>query len=138
MNVLKCKLTVYFEDPFWVGVFETFSGGNLKVAKVTYGSEPNDQEIYEFILKYYGRLQFSPAVKMKFKQRKKNPKRLLKEAKKQMRDNGTGTKSMQALKLQHEQQKQKRKLQNIKQKRMNEKRMFELKQQKKKEKHKGH
>lgn len=107
MNVGKCQLTVYFEEPFWVGVFETFSDGMLKVAKVTFGNEPGDQEIYEFVLKDYGRLQFSPAVKVQFKQRKKNPKRLLKEAKKQMHDQGIGTKSQQALKLQHEQQKRK-------------------------------
>lgn len=138
MNVGKCQLTVYFEEPFWVGVFETFSNGMLKVAKVTFGNEPGDQEIYEFVLKDYGRLQFSPAVKVQFKQRKKNPKRLLKEAKKQMHDQGIGTKSQQALKLQHEQQKRKQKQQSIKQKQLLEKRMFALKQQKKKEKHKGH
>lgn len=138
MNVGRCQLTVYFEEPFWVGVFETFSDGMLKVAKVTFGNEPGDQEIYEFVLKNYGRLQFSPAVALQFKQRKKNPKRLLKEAKKQMQDQGIGTKSQQALKLQHEQQKRKLKQQSVKQKQLLKERTFTSKQQKRKEKHRGH
>ena len=138
MNVGRCQLTVYFEEPFWVGVFETFSDGMLKVAKVTFRNEPGDQEIYEFVLKNYGRLQFSPAVKVQFKQRKKNPKRLLKEAKRQMQDQGIGTRSQQALKLQHEQQKRKQKQQSVKQKQLLKERTFTLKQQKRKEKHRGH
>ena len=44
----------------------------------------------------------------------------------------------QALKLQQEQNKQKRKARKREQKQLEAERMFELKQQKKKEKHKGH
>ena len=36
------KLTVFFEDPFWVGVFERISEGRLSVCKVTFGAEPKD------------------------------------------------------------------------------------------------
>lgn len=32
----KGKLTVYFEEPFWVGVFERYEGGKLSVCKVTF------------------------------------------------------------------------------------------------------
>lgn len=138
MNVVKCKLTVYFESPFWVGIFESVIDDKLQVAKLTYGSEPSNQEIYEFILKYYGRLRFSPAINVMFQTRKKNPKRLLKEAKKQVSERGIATKSQQALKLYHEQLKCDSKLKLKKQKQLQEKRRFELKQQKKKEKHKGH
>ena len=34
------KLTVYFEEPFWVGVFERMENGKLSVCKVTFGAEP--------------------------------------------------------------------------------------------------
>lgn len=56
------KLTVFFEEPFWVGVFEKIEDGKLSVAKTTFGAEPKDYEVYEFVLKYYYCLQFSPAV----------------------------------------------------------------------------
>ena len=36
MDKVSGKLTVYFEEPFWVGVFEHIEGGKLSVAKVTY------------------------------------------------------------------------------------------------------
>ena len=51
---------------------------------------------------------------------------------------GVGTKSQQALKLQHEQNKQEHISQSKKQKELDKMRLFALKQQKKREKHKGH
>ena len=39
MKTIKCKLTVYFAEPFWVGVFERICDGKLSVAKVTFGAE---------------------------------------------------------------------------------------------------
>ena len=56
------KLTVFFENPFWAGVFERIENGKLSVYKVTFGAEPKEYEIYEFILKCYNGLQFSPAI----------------------------------------------------------------------------
>ena len=36
MDKASGKLTVYFEEPFWVGVFERIEDGKLSVAKVTF------------------------------------------------------------------------------------------------------
>ena len=138
MESTKCKLTVYFDDPFWVGVFERICDDQFFVSKVTFGQEPKDNEIIQFILKNYNGLQFSPAVEVQTKQVSKNPKRRLREAKKEVKNNGIGTKSQQALKLQHDQSKSEHILQNKKQKELDKMRLFALKQQKKKEKHKGH
>ena len=55
MDKTSEKLTVYFEEPFWVGIFERISGGMLTVCKVTFGAEPKDYEVQEFILKHYSR-----------------------------------------------------------------------------------
>ena len=137
MGKVSGKLTVYFNEPFWVGVFERIEDGKLSVAKVTFGAEPKDYEVYEFILKYYYGLQFSPAVATVVKENIRNPKRMQRDVRKQLRDTGIGTKSQQALKLQQEQSKQERKVKSREQKLAESKRMFELKQQKKKEKHRG-
>ena len=138
MDKASGKLTVYFEEPFWVGVFERIASGKLSVAKVTFGAEPKDYEVQEYIRKYYSSLKFSPAVDTVVKNIKRNPKRMQREAKKQMQETGIGTKSQQALKLQQEQNKQERKVRSRGKKEADELRMFELKQQKKREKHKGH
>ena len=138
MDKASGKLTVYFEEPFWVGVFERIEDGKLSVAKVTFGAEPKDYEVQEYIQKHYFSLKFSPAVETIVKDIKRNPKRMQREAKKQTMETGIGTKSQQALKLQQEQNKQVRKERSRKKKEAEEQRMFELKQQKKREKHKGH
>ncbi|RHT20009.1 YjdF family protein [Clostridium sp. AM33-3] len=138
MDKASGKLTVFFEEPFWVGVFERIEDGRLSVAKVTFGAEPKDYEVQEYIKKYYFSLKFSPAVETVVKDMKRNPKRMQREAKRQTIETGIGTKSQQALKLQQEQNKQERKERNRKKKEAEEQRMLELKQQKKREKHKGH
>ena len=138
MDKVRGKLTVFFEDPFWVGVFEKIEDGKLTVAKVTFGAEPTDYEVQAYILKYYYSLQFSPAVATVVKETKRNPKRMQRDIKKQMQENGVSTKSQLALKLPQEQNKQDRRLKSRAQKEAEEQRMFELKQQKKREKHKGH
>ena len=55
------KLTVYFEEPFWVGVFERITDGKLSVRKVTFGAEPKDYDVLDFVLRHYHDLKFSPA-----------------------------------------------------------------------------
>ena len=138
MNKVSGKLTVYFEEPFWVGVFEHIEDGKLSVAKVIFGAEPKDYEVQEYIQKYYSDLKFSMAVDTTVKDISRNPKRMQRQARKQMLEKGIGTKSQQLLKLQHEQNKQERKERSHKKKETEEHIMFELKQQKKKERHKGH
>ena len=138
MDKVSGKLTVYFEEPFWVGIFECIEDGKLSVAKVTFGAEPKDYEVQEYVQKYYFSLKFSPAVDTVVKDIKRNPKRIQRETKKQMQEIGIGTQSQQALKLQQEQNKQERKVRSQEKKEAEKLRMFELKQQKKREKHKGH
>jgi len=133
----QTKLTVFFDKPFWVGVFERIENGKLSVAKVTFGAEPKDYEVYMFIQKHYYDLRFSPAVAAIVKEAKPNPKRIHRDIKKSLAKTGIGTKSQQALKLQQEQNKQAQKSKSREQKLAEAERLFELKQQKKKEKHRG-
>ena len=137
MNKVSGKLTVFFEETFWVGVFERVSEGNLSVCKVMFGAEPKDYEVYEFVLKNYYQLQFSPAVATDVKEASRNPKRVQREVRKQVQNTGIGTKSQQALKLQQEQLKTERKIVSREQWEAEKQRQFELKQQKRREKHRG-
>ena len=137
MDKVLGKLTVFFEEPFWVGVFERVSDGTLSVCRVTFGAEPKDYEIYDFVLKNYYRLRFSPAVATDVKEASRNPKRVQREVRKQIQNTGIGTKSQQALKLQQEQLKTERKTMSRERQEAEKQRQFELKQQKRKEKHRG-
>ena len=97
MDKVNGKLTVYFEEPFWIGVFERIEDGKLSVAKVTFGAEPKDYEVQEYIQKHYASLKFSPAVDAVVKDIKRNPKRMQREARRQMQETGIGTKSQQVI-----------------------------------------
>ena len=138
MDKVSGRLTVFFEDSFWVGVFERIENGKLSAAKVTFGAEPKDCEILEYIQKYYYSLRFSPAVAAAVKEKKRNPKRMQRDAKKLVQGKGIGTRSQQELKLQQEQNKLERRRKSREHKEADKLRMFELKQQKKREKHRGH
>lgn len=138
MDKTNGKLTVLFEEPFWVGVFERISDGKLLVCKVTFGAEPKDYEVWDFILKYYSDLKFSPAVEIEVKQTADNPKRRQRNARKQLQNSGIGTKSQQALQNQREEMKTERRQIRKEQKETEKQRQFDLKQQKRKEKHRGH
>jgi hypothetical protein len=133
------SLTVLFEDPFWIGLFEITDREGLHVCKVTFGAEPTEKELMEFIDRNWNRLQFSQAVDVApATEIRKNPKRQLREAQKQMQSQGIGTKSQQALKLQQEQNNMERKQRSKAEREAEKRRQFDLRQAKKKEKHKGH
>ena len=137
MGKASGKLTVYFEEPLWVGVFERIEDGKLSVAKFTFGAEPKDYEVYEFVLEHYYNLEFSPEVKAVVKSVSKNPKKVQREIIKQMSNIGIGTKSQQALKSQQDQNRVDRKAKSKEKKEAEAKYQFELKQQKRKEKRRG-
>ena len=135
----KSSLTVLFEGPFWIGLFEIIDQKGLRVCKVTFGAEPTEKEVMEFVDKHWNRLQFSPPVEALPESEKKiSPKRQLREAKKQMLSQGVGTKSQQALKLQQEQNRIERKHRSNAEREADKQRKFNLLQTKKKAKHKGH
>ena len=119
-------------------MFEEPDGKKLSVCRVVFGAEPTDAEIYDFILKHFNHLRFSPPVKTEIKQRADNSKRRQRNAQKQLEKSGVGTKSQQALQKQYEENKLERKQKSREQREAEKQRLFELKQQKRKEKHRGH
>jgi Protein of unknown function (DUF2992) len=44
------QFTVFFEDPFWVGLIEESSAGGLRIGRVVFGAEPSNAEIVDFVL----------------------------------------------------------------------------------------
>jgi hypothetical protein len=77
MQKTVCKLTVFFEEPFWVGIYERECDGKYEVCKITFGAEPKDYEVYDFMLKSYGKLRFSPSLEtLAIGEKRINPKRM--------------------------------------------------------------
>ena len=104
METARAKLTVLFDPPFWVGVFERENGGRYEACRVVFGAEPRDFEVYAYILEHYDRLDFSPALQAETAaERALSPKRAQRLARQQTQSTGIGTKAQQALQLQREQ-----------------------------------
>ncbi len=138
MDTNAISLTVFFQEPFWIGVFERVENGRLSVCKVTFGAEPKDYEVHEYLLKQYYSLRFSAALEAEERKKADNPKRRQREASKQIQNTGVSTKSQMALQMQREAMKTERRQIGKAQREAEEQRRFELKQQKKKEKKRGH
>jgi len=139
MESAKSKLTVFFEEPFWVGIYEREDDGKYEVCKITFGAEPKNYEVYEFFLKNCNKLRFSPSIEANsIVEKNINPKRMQRAIKKQLQNVGIGTKAQQALKLQKEQGKLEREFRSHEQIEEEKERQFELRQEKRKERHRGH
>lgn len=138
MEQPSATLTILFDDPFWVGVYERQCGRRYEACKITFGAEPKDWEIYAFLLDNWTRLPFSPSLAAEQPLRSKaNPKRMQRMAREQLRQTGVGTKAQQALQLQREENKAERHERTKAEREAEKERQFALRQAKQKEKHRG-
>ena len=139
METAKAKLTVLFDPPFWIGLFEREREGRYEACRVVFGAEPRDFEIYAYVLDRYDHLVFSPALASGPEtDREVNPKRAQREARRQTQPSGIGTKAQQALQLQREQRKAERKVISKERREAERERKLALRQEKRREKRKGH
>jgi len=134
------KSTIVFDAPFWVAIFERFSEDGYSVAKHVFGDEPSSPDFYDFILKDMDSLRFTAPQKEEIVLiKKKNPKRLQRDAKKEMKSNGqyTVSKAHEAMKKEQEKNKKEKKRITREEREMEENKKFLLKQEKRKQKHRG-
>ncbi|MBP7237743.1 MAG: YjdF family protein [Petrotogaceae bacterium] len=133
------RLTVFFEDPFWVGVFEKVEDQQLYVCKYVFGAEPKEYQIYELILTKLNNLYFSRGIYTEFKPEKKvNPKRMQRQVSSFLKSRGPCEKAFTAMKYEHELLKNERKkVKKVLDETKNTEK-FLKKQLNKKEKHRGH
>ena len=139
MCVSKARLTVYFEAPFWVGLYQREEADGCRVCKITFGGEPKDQEILDWLLRHWRGLRFSPPVAAgREVNRLPNPKRMRREARKATQATKTGTKAQQALQLQREHSKAQRKTESKERQEIEQERKFALRQEKRRQRPRGH
>lgn len=137
------QLTVFYENSFWIGVFEETIDGKISICKVTFGAEPKGEELLKFIDRYYYKLKFSgfyneDAEFIQSASKRINPKRLQRLVSKEVSKVGVSTKAQDAIRAERDSQKKVRKSQSKAFREQQEKLKFEKKQMQKKEKKKGH
>ncbi len=51
------RLTILFNDPYWIGLLEVERDGSLYTAIHSFGAEPGDPELYGFVVHHLALLQ---------------------------------------------------------------------------------
>lgn len=59
---MEGKLTVFYDPPYWVGIFEKIENEQFQACRFVFGAEPTDPQLLDFALKEYLSLQFSQPV----------------------------------------------------------------------------
>jgi len=136
--MIYARMTVFFEDPFWVGLYEREDSGQYSVCKLVFGAEPKDYEVCARLMQGWRGLRFSPPMAVTMpEERRMNPKRRQREIRNALQGRGAGTKAQQALALAHAEGKEARRKKTRAEREAEQERRFALRQSKRKEKHKG-
>ena len=134
------KLTIYYDQQYWVGVVEEVSDTKLKAVRYIFGPKPQDWQVLDFVNGVMLNLlsQASPLVEVvRPTERKINPKRLAREAAKEVSQKGVGTAVQQALQLQLESRKKEKHVVTRQQKEAIKEQKREIARKKAKAKHRG-
>lgn len=136
------KVTILFENSLWIGLFERNADDGYSVAREVFGGEPTDAELYDFVLTHFDRLKFTEPKNFKLIVKRKNPKRIQREVKKEMQKATKGlpitSYAQEVLRVDLEKKKKLKKATSRSEKEAADERKFQLKQEKKKKKHSGH
>lgn len=136
-----CKLTICFEKPFWIGLVETEDdAGRYQVAKHTFGPEPTDPEVAEFIHDHWNDLRFTNQLQVeKVGGKKISHKRMRRIIAEEVAANArSGTKAQQAIAEARDAHKLQARKESKEQREEQQRVRFEQKQAKRKQKHRGH
>lgn len=134
------KLTVRFEDPFWVGIVEVENERSYQVVRHVFGAEPTTPEVLRFVCDRWREFRFTDSIQIKVEQTKRiNPKRLRRMIEREIRSNARrGTRSQQVLAEQRESAKAASKSLSSAQREEQRREKFAKKTEKRKQKHRGH
>jgi hypothetical protein len=136
---MEGKLTVYFDPPFWVGIFEKIEDNHCQVARQVFGTEPTEPELIRFALQNYVTLEFSqPALINSQKNKPDNYKRRMREIRGQMLAPEKSTKAQQIFRQEYELNADLRKNENRENRLEEQDRKYLLRKARQAEKHRGH
>ena len=136
--MLSTRFTVLFVPPFWEGILERQDGRRYETARVVFGAEPTEQEVWEFVLHRLPRLPTGSRIQTaEAAPRIRNPKRLQRSIAREQR-NAVGKKAWAALAASREEQKARLRSRTAEQRRQQEQEKFQKRTAKRREKHRGH
>ncbi|MBR0404161.1 MAG: YjdF family protein [Eggerthellaceae bacterium] len=135
---VSSTLTVYHDGQCWVGTFERVDNGALSACRVVFGAEPSAEEIEQLVCERWNDLRFTePIAAEEPPKPASNPKRRQREAARELGQRGPSTKAQQALSEEREAMAKERKTNARERREQDQKQRFEMRQEKRKQKHRG-
>ena|SRR5579871_3140101 len=135
------RLTILFDHPYWIALLEDERDGLLYAARYIFGAEPNDQQVYKFVLRdavgLFARMTVGVPIDAQVDQRV-GYKRMIREARRATEERGISTQAQIAIKAQIEGNKQDRRQISREDREAERERKREVARQKTKDKHRGH
>lgn len=138
---VSSTLTVYFDGQFWVGMAELVEKGQLRACRIVFGAEPSNEEVLDFVLSRWMKLDFSAPIAQEIQHGPadaSNPKRRKRQAAKALRQRSGSTKAQQAISEQREAEAELRKEKASERRALKARERFEQKTEKRKQKRRGH
>ena len=94
------SFTVYFDGQFWAGLATRERDGVVEIARVAFGSEPSDRELFAWACSHFHELEYravDAGLMSALKDRAcGNPKRRQREAQRALKDSATCTRAQAA------------------------------------------
>jgi hypothetical protein len=142
MKQTAIKATTLFEKSLWIVLFERTDKKGYAVARTVFGDEPTDPELYAYISAHFYQLKFNEPQNFKLVIKRKNPKRMQREVRKEMEKAKSNldktTRAQEVLKIELEKNKKVKKSLSKSEKEAQLDKRFLLRQVKKKKKKRGH
>jgi len=141
MKKVKCVtsvFTVFFEDPFWVGILEENYDDKNYMGRHVFGAEPSNSELLQFYIYEFDKMEKIKIGEANIETKKLSFKKSLNKSKKIQNKKITGTQSQTMFQKAFEEimnaKKKEQKIEEI----MNKEEKYKKKQEKKLEKKRGH
>jgi hypothetical protein len=135
---MSINFTLFFEDPFWIGLLVISDIDFTSYSRIVFGGEPTEIELYSYLKTHFNSLEFiTNSTVIPERRTIRNPKRRQREISKTVKDR-TGTKKSYDVIKNIEQQGKKKERQLKNRRELTERQNYIVEIKKKKEKHKGH
>lgn len=138
-GVSMASFLLYFDGQFWVGLITaSLCDGAPAVGRVVFGPEPSDAQLLDWMKREYPTVPLLPTdANTDAPAPKGNPKRRLREARRALQSPATGTASQLALKTALEAKRMEVDQEKRDEKDAEARRRYELRVQKRKQRHRG-
>lgn len=134
------KLTLFHDGQFWVGVVERITDEGLFATRHVFGSEPQGEEVFEFVKRQLNQLVSNQTVAVDVKPLappKLNPKRLARQVMREATAAPVSTKAQEAMQMQLEANKKEKQTQTKQQRLAEQEQKWLLSREKAKKRHRG-